>query len=140
VPRLVAKDHSVEGFLSMRRYIVTCDFHPAHENYSAMAREIKLLDAHCEQPHRGAWLLFTNISAHDIRASLLPHVDFCDRFFVCETGEDTARFNALQRSGARNVINFEPRKRSAMLSSVLHDSKPGSRMLKAATAGNFRSA
>lgn len=124
----------------MRRYIITCDFHPAHANYSALAREIKLLDASCEQPHRSAWILSTHLSAHDIRTSLLPHVDFGDRFFVCEIGEDVARFNALQRTGARNVINFEPRKRSAMLSSVLHDSKPGSRMLKAATAGNFRSA
>ncbi len=122
----------------MRRYIITCDFHPTHHNYVAIAREIKLLDPACEQPHRGAWLVSTPLSAQAIRSVLLSHVDFRDRFFVCEAGEDHARFNALQRTGARNVINFEPRKRSSMLSSVLQDNKRGSRMLKAATAGNSR--
>ncbi len=122
----------------MRRYIITCDFHPTHHNYGAIAREIKLLDPACEQPHRGAWLVSTPLTAQAIRAALLPHIDFSDRFFVCEAGDDTARFNALQRAGSRNVINFEPRKRSSMLSSVLHDAKRGSRMLKAATGGNSR--
>lgn len=122
----------------MRRYIITCDFHPNHQSYRAIAHEISVLDAGFMQPHHGAWIVSTRASAKEIRDALLPHVDFSERFFVCETGEDSARFNALDRTGARNVINFQPRKRSAMLSSVLHDSKPGSRMLKAATGGNFR--
>ncbi|MDX2265340.1 MAG: hypothetical protein NW215_10255 [Hyphomicrobiales bacterium] len=121
----------------MRRYIITCDLHPTHQTYAAMSAEIKRLDPRCEQPHRGAWLIESNLSAREIRAALLPAADFSDRFFVCEAGPDTARFNSLERAGARNVIQFDARKRSAILNSVLHDGKRGSRLFKAAIGGSF---
>lgn len=122
----------------MRRYIITCDLNPCHAGYSQVAQAITLLDAHNEQPHRGVWLIRSELTAQKIRETILPYVDFGDRFFVCETGEDAAKFNALQRAQNRNVIQFETRRRSAMLSSVLHDERQGSRMLKSATGGSFR--
>ncbi len=119
----------------MRRYLITVDIQNTHA-FAEIDAAIKAIDAACEHPHRGAWLVSTGMSAAALRQRLLPYVDFSGRLFICEAGQDTAKFNALQRVGGRKVIRFDERRRSPILESVLAKRERSSVMLKAAIGGN----
>lgn len=122
----------------MRRYLVTCDIHRSHRQYPRVAQQIRAMGNVYEHPHDGVWVVETAFSAADLRAALLPLVNFSDRLFVCEAGNDMAGFNAPMRRAEFNVVPFESRKRSALLDSVLAKGPRQSRMLRAATGGNWR--
>jgi hypothetical protein len=123
----------------MRRYVITCEFYRA-KRAAGVADCIRKLATEWEHPLAGVWLVQTNLSAGDIRASLLPHLDFQDRIYVCEAGKDAADFNILPTSGGKVTQIDDARTKNLILKGIFSRNGRSSRHLKAATAKSLISA
>jgi hypothetical protein len=126
---------------SMRRYVITCDFHNPRQNNGALDKHVRLIDPSCEHPHNGVWVIRSVLAARELRHNLLMFLDPEDKLFVCEAGLDMAGFNAIAVQAAappRNVVPFTRRNKSSMLTSVFSVDGSSPRMLTGATGGNLQ--
>jgi hypothetical protein len=86
------------------------------------------------------WVVETSLSVSDIRAALLPHLDFQDRVYITEAGANKAEFNTRPDSGGKVTQIVDARSQSRMLASIFSRNGQGSRHLRAATAKSLKSA
>jgi hypothetical protein len=91
------------------------------------------------KPNVWAWLVKRPLGAHEIRAALLPNLDFQDRLFICELGSDAAEFNALPTVGRQSGQLELTRNKSRMLTAIFARNGQSSRLLKAASVGSLQS-
>lgn len=125
---------------SMRSYTITCECYRFKKAQSALTDQIRKLSSEWSHPHAGLWLVKTELSASEIRSTLLPHIDFQDRLFICEAGEDRAEFNALTVCGGKVTSLAEAREKSSLLAGIFSRNGRQSRHLRAATAKSLQSA
>jgi hypothetical protein len=123
----------------MRRYVITCEFCRA-KRAAAIGDCIRKISDEWEHPLIGVWLVTTTLSARDIRSSLLAHLDFQDRIFICEAGSETAEFNALPTIGGKVTQIEHARTKSSLLTGIFSRSGQSSRHLRGATPKSLRSA
>jgi hypothetical protein len=124
----------------MRSYVIACEFYRGKKGQAALTDQIRCIAEQWEQPNAGTWLVRTELPASAIRSALLPHLDFKDRIFICEAGEDRAEFNALPACGVK-VTNIEmARERSRLLAGIFSRNGRSSRHLRAATSRSLQSA
>jgi hypothetical protein len=123
---------------TMRCYAISCEL-VREKRALALTQAIHEIAEEWQQPQKSLWLVRTALSAQDLRSALLPFLDFKDRLFICETGEDRVEFNALQSSGGRVLELGENRSRSPILSAIFSRNGTRNRHLKAATSRNLQS-
>jgi hypothetical protein len=127
----------------MRSYAIACEFHRVRQRQHSFGEAVRQLSVECSQPSAGLWLVKTALSAAAIRKALLPHLDFNDRLFVCEAGEDRAEFNGPPPNcnGEGKVLCLDhAREPSKLLAAIFSRDGGGSRHLKAATVKSLQSA
>lgn len=124
----------------MRSYAISCEFYRGKKGLAALTDQIRRIASEWEQPHAGTWVVKTEMSAMEIRSALLPHVDFNDRLFICEAGEDRAEFNALPAHGVKVTHIEAARQRSRLLGGIFSRNGRASRHLKPATSRSLQSA
>jgi hypothetical protein len=129
---------SVQNGPVMRRYAISCEFYRAKQAV-LVADCIRRLVQEWEHPIKGVWLVTTTLSAGELRSALLPHLDFQDRLYICETGEDKAEFNVMSASGGKVPGIAATRERSRIVAGIFSRNGRGSRHLRAATPKNLRS-
>jgi hypothetical protein len=123
----------------MRRYAISCEFYRA-KRAATLGDCIRQLVNEWEQPIAGVWLVKTTLSAGGLRSALLPHLDFQDRLYICEVGEDQAEFNVLPANGGKHAQIENAPEKSRILANIFSRNGQGSRHLKAATSKNLQSA
>jgi len=127
----------------MRRYIISYDLYRPGNNYSDLTAEIKRLGADWEHPLANLWIIETDLSAADIRASIGDHLVTGDKLYICEAGEDIASMDIGPGSPSRmSAVAAYERAPVRLLANVLPGELPAreSRLLTAATEENWRSA
>ena len=122
----------------MRCYLITCDLYRTKRR-NLLTDRIREISIEWEHPHSSLWVVKTNLTAGQIRSAILPHLDFNDRIYVCEAGQDRAEFNALSAGGGSMMRIEDARPRSRMLEGIFSRNGRGSRHLKAATSRSLRS-
>ncbi len=124
----------------MRSYVISCEFYRGKKGQAALTDQIRFIASEWEQPHAGTWIVRTEKAASEIRTALLPHLDFNDRIFICEAGEDRAEFNALPACGVKVTSIDVARDKSRLLARIFSRDGTNSRHLRAATSRSLRSA
>jgi hypothetical protein len=116
----------------MRRYMIACEFHRAKRS-AIVADCIRRIASEWQHPVSGVWIVETSLSANDIRAALLVHLDREDRMYICEAGASAAEVNTLGDKGEKVTQIEEARTKSRILADIFSRNGRGSRHLKAAT-------
>lgn len=131
---------SVQDEPVMRCHILTCELYRPKRAH-IVSEAIRRIAVEWQHPHGGVWIVKTPMTAGELRSALLPHLDFQDRLFICEAGEDRAEFNALPAGGGKVMqIEAASSEGSRMLAGIFSRDGARSRHLKAATARSLQSA
>ncbi len=123
----------------MRCHIITCDLY-RQKRAGQLTDVIRRLSSEWEHPHGGVWVVKTELTAGELRSAILPHLDFQDRIFICEAGQDRAEFNALPNGGGKVTQIDAVRDTSRLLAGIFSRDGKNSRHLKAATSKSLQSA
>ncbi len=123
----------------MRRYLIACEFHRAKRG-TIVADCIRRIASEWQHPVSGVWIVETSLSASDIRAALVAHLDVRDRMYICEAGASAAEINTLRGKGEKITQIEEVRTKSRILADIFSRNGRGSRHLTAATARSLKSA
>jgi hypothetical protein len=125
--------------LGMRRYVVACEFYRP-KRAASIGDCIRRFASEWRHPLGNIWIVDTPLSAADIRAALLPHLDFQDRVYISETGPALAEFNTLPDGGGKVTQIGEARARNRLLAGIFSRNGNGSRHLMGATVKSLKSA